>query len=59
MARAFLLAFSEAATSRKRMPEELISGFRPGGPIRYPDHVLGHGTQFYHRACKTSVEGVL
>jgi len=29
------------------------------GPLRYSDHVLGHGAEFYASACKAHLEGIV
>jgi bifunctional non-homologous end joining protein LigD len=44
---------------RKARLEELIGRAAPGGPIRYSEHVLGHGPDFYKQACKAGLEGIL
>jgi bifunctional non-homologous end joining protein LigD len=44
---------------RKAMLEELIGGLRAGAPIRYSEHVVGHGRIFFREACQVGLEGIL
>jgi bifunctional non-homologous end joining protein LigD len=44
---------------RKAMLEELIGGLRAGTPIRYSEHVVGHGREFFREACQAGLEGIL
>jgi hypothetical protein len=44
---------------RKANLEELIGGLRAGSPIRYSEHVVGNGPQFFREACQVGLEGIL
>jgi bifunctional non-homologous end joining protein LigD len=43
---------------RKRVLEQVFA-WAPKGPLRYSDHVLGRGPEFYASACKASLEGIV
>jgi bifunctional non-homologous end joining protein LigD len=43
---------------RKRALEQVIAR-APKGPLRYSDHVMGRGPEFYASACKASLEGII
>jgi len=43
---------------RKRVIEQILV-HAPKGPIRYSDHVIGHGPEFYASACKAHLEGIV
>jgi bifunctional non-homologous end joining protein LigD len=43
---------------RKRVLEQVIAR-APKGPLRYTDHVIGRGPEFYASACKASLEGII
>jgi bifunctional non-homologous end joining protein LigD len=43
---------------RKRVLEQVVAR-APKEPIRYSDHVIGHGEQFYASACKARLEGIV
>jgi bifunctional non-homologous end joining protein LigD len=42
---------------RKRVLEQVITR-APKGPLRYSDHVIGRGPEFYAYACKASLEAL-
>jgi bifunctional non-homologous end joining protein LigD len=46
---------------RKRRLAKLVAPKRDAkvGVIRYSDHVIGNGKQFYELACKTGLEGII
>jgi bifunctional non-homologous end joining protein LigD len=44
---------------RKARLEKLMAGLRTGGPIRYSEHVLGHGPELFRGACEDGLEGIL
>jgi bifunctional non-homologous end joining protein LigD len=46
-------------TSQKRLALPAIGNLRSGGPIRFSEHVVGHGAEFYNHACKAGLEGIL
>jgi bifunctional non-homologous end joining protein LigD len=43
---------------RKRVLEQIVD-HAPIGPIRYSDHVVGHGPEFFAQACKAHLEGIV
>jgi bifunctional non-homologous end joining protein LigD len=43
---------------RKEMLVKLL-GKKPDGVIRYSDHVIGHGGEFFRLACKQGLEGII
>ena len=45
----------------ERRKEELVKllGKKPDGVIRYSDHVIGHGGEFFRLACKQGLEGII
>jgi bifunctional non-homologous end joining protein LigD len=43
---------------RKRVLEQVIA-HAPKGSLRYSDHVIGRGPEFYASACKASLEGIV
>jgi bifunctional non-homologous end joining protein LigD len=43
---------------RKRVLERIISRSSKG-PIRYSDHIVGHGPEFCASACKAHLEGIV
>jgi bifunctional non-homologous end joining protein LigD len=43
---------------RKEMLVKLL-GNKPDGVIRYSDHVIGHGGEFFRLACKQGLEGII
>jgi bifunctional non-homologous end joining protein LigD len=43
---------------RKRVLEQIIAR-APEGPLRYSDHVIGRGPEFYASAYKASLEGII
>jgi bifunctional non-homologous end joining protein LigD len=42
---------------RKERLRDLLSN--AGSPLQYSDHQLGHGPEFYARACELSLEGII
>ena len=46
-----------ALEKRKELLRPLVPD--DGGPVRYTDHIEGHGDVFYDRACDYSLEGVI
>jgi len=43
---------------RKRLLEQIVDR-APKGPVRYSDHVIGHGPEFFAQACKARLEGIV
>jgi bifunctional non-homologous end joining protein LigD len=46
-------------TERKAHLEKPIGRAGDGGPIRYSDHVIGRGPEFFKQACKSNLEGIV
>jgi bifunctional non-homologous end joining protein LigD len=46
-------------TDRKAHLEKLTGRAGDGGPIRFSEHVVGHGPEFFKRACKSNLEGIV
>ncbi|MBA2703078.1 MAG: hypothetical protein H0U60_04410 [Blastocatellia bacterium] len=44
---------------RKALLEELLAGVNAKGPLRYSDHVVGNGAQFFEQACEYGLEGIV
>lgn len=44
---------------RKAALERLLSAVDAKGPLRYSDHVVGNGREFFEQACKHGVEGIV
>ena len=44
---------------RKALLEDLLTGVDAKGPLRYSDHVVGHGDQFFKQACEFGIEGIV
>jgi bifunctional non-homologous end joining protein LigD len=44
---------------RKRALEALLAGLPAGSPIRYGQHVLGRGDDFFREACGFGLEGIV
>ena len=44
---------------RKRLLEQIITRAPKNGRIRYSDHVVGHGPEFFASACKAHLEGIV
>jgi hypothetical protein len=44
---------------RKAHLEKRIGRVGDGGPIRYSDHIIGRGPDFYKQACKSNLEGIV
>lgn len=44
---------------RKRRLERLLAGEPPDSPLRYSDHVTGHGPTFLQQACRLGLEGII
>jgi bifunctional non-homologous end joining protein LigD len=42
---------------RKERLRDLLSN--AGAPLQYSDHQIGHGPEFYARACGLSLEGII
>jgi bifunctional non-homologous end joining protein LigD len=43
---------------RKALLEDLLAGGAKG-PLRYSDHVVGNGSQFFKQACEYGIEGIV
>ena len=43
---------------RKRVLEQIF-GRQAKGPLRYSDHVVGHGPEFFAQACTAKLEGII
>ncbi len=44
---------------RKGVLEKLLSGDKTKGQLRYSDHVVGEGVQFFKQACQYDLEGII
>ncbi len=44
---------------RKALLEELVAKADAKGPLRYSDHVIGTGPQFFKQACDYGIEGIV
>ncbi len=44
---------------RKQALETLMLGVPTGGPVRYSEHVIGQGSQFFRHACELRLEGTV
>ena len=44
---------------RKALLARLLSGLKSDGPLRYSDHVVGNGPQFFKQACQYGLEGIV
>lgn len=46
---------------RKRVLEQLLkaSGFRNDDNVRYSDHIISNGPEFYEQACQLGLEGII
>lgn len=44
---------------RKALLEKLLSGAKAKGQLRYSDHVVGNGDQFFRQACEYGIEGIV
>jgi bifunctional non-homologous end joining protein LigD len=44
---------------RKALLAELLAGADGSGVLRLSDHVVGSGRQFFERACRTALEGIV
>lgn len=44
---------------RKALLEELLADVGAKGPLRYSDHVVGNGPQFFKQACDYGIEGIV
>lgn len=44
---------------RKSLLEQLLSGLKAKGTLRYSDHVEGNGAQFFKQACEYGIEGIV
>jgi bifunctional non-homologous end joining protein LigD len=46
---------------RKQVLAQLLEAadFEPGGTVRYSDHVLGQGPEFFEQACSLGLEGII
>ena len=44
---------------RKAVLADLLAGVDAQGPLRYSDHVVGNGPQFFKQACAYGIEGVV
>lgn len=44
---------------RKQVLETLLSTQPPNGPLRYSDHVVGHGAEVLRHACQHGLEGIV
>lgn len=44
---------------RKLVLEKLLDGDKSKGQLRYSDHVVGNGEQFFQQACAYGIEGIV
>src|SRR5882724_9137607 len=44
---------------RKALLEDLLASVDAKGPLRYSDHVVGNGSQFFKQACEYGLEGII
>jgi bifunctional non-homologous end joining protein LigD len=44
---------------RKALLEQLIGRAGDGSPIRFSEHVVGRGPEFYKQACRARLEGIV
>jgi bifunctional non-homologous end joining protein LigD len=44
---------------RKVLLEQLLAGVGAKSPLRYSDHVVGNGAQFFKQACEYGIEGIV
>ncbi len=44
---------------RKRLLREIVEGVGAGSPLRYSEHIQGHGGQVLAQACQHSLEGII
>lgn len=44
---------------RKRRLQDLLASTDPAGPIRYSEHIVGHGEEVFRTMCETGQEGVI
>ncbi|HKO99167.1 MAG TPA: non-homologous end-joining DNA ligase [Pyrinomonadaceae bacterium] len=50
---------SAPLVERKAVLEKLLSGDKTKGQLRYSDHVVGEGADFFKQACKYDLEGII
>lgn len=58
----YLEGFSVTAVplvERKALLKKLLSGDKTKGQLRYSDHVVGNGEQFFRQACEYGIEGIV
>lgn len=44
---------------RKQMLEQLLAGRESHATLRYSDHVVGHGDDYFEQACRHHLEGII
>src|SRR5487761_1246672 len=44
---------------RKKILADLLDHNSSTGPIRYAEHIDGHGEKFFHEACRMGLEGII
>lgn len=44
---------------RKAALRALLADADPAGPLRFSDHVTGHGAEFHRQACRLGLEGII
>ena len=44
---------------RRARLAQLLSGVPAGGPLRLSEHIVGHGSEVFDRACKAGAEGII
>jgi bifunctional non-homologous end joining protein LigD len=44
---------------RKALLATLVGAAPAGGLLRYSDHIVGHGKEFFEQACGTGLEGII
>jgi bifunctional non-homologous end joining protein LigD len=58
----YLEGYSLTRTSlveRKAVVEKLLAADKSKGQLRYSDHVIGNGAQFFKKACEYGMEGII
>ena len=49
----------EVPQERRKEVLQALLGALPDGPVRFSDHVVGHGPEFHAQACAAGVEGII
>jgi bifunctional non-homologous end joining protein LigD len=50
---------TEAPLESRKAVLAAVVGRLPEGPVRFSDHVAGHGTEFFANACAHKIEGIV